>query len=348
MTIQLTKVQLFLLMFVMQTGFVYTSFQNVLIEHGKRDAPIQFIIIAIVFFLQLVFFERTHHYFRLNRFTKILYLTYWFFYIIVFVIYITYVLTAWVFPNTPNVVLIAIFLSVCFYASVSRPETAVNIGVVLLPMLFLFLLFMLRAIPNLHVTNLLPLFHEPKETWMMGFIYSTYAFGGAETYVLLRKYVLNNEKINNKVLATYSIILTSFYLFSILFTLMFFALEEIKLIPEPILYILHAQEVTFVKRLDLFFIYIWLSWTLVAMVNYVLVMRLIYFEKKRKAPVLKQLLFFTVIGAISTFVIKFSVLDFLKHYVVYANILFTFVLPILIILVNKIRGRTISDAGASS
>ena len=347
MTIQLTRVQLFLLMFVMQTGFVYTSFQNLLIDAGKRDATIQFIIIAIVFFLQLLFFERMYKYFILNRFTKILYLLYWYFYIIVFVIYITYVLTTWVFPNTPNVVLIAIFLFVCFYASVSRPETAVNIGVVLLPMLVLFILFMMRAIPNLHVTNLLPLFQESKESWMMGMIYATYAFGGAEVFVMLRKYVLKSEKINNKVLAVYSILLTGFYLFSILFTLMFFSLEEIQLIPEPILYILHSQEVAFVKRLDLFFIYIWLSWSLVAIVNYVLMMRLVYFEKKRKAPKLQQFILFTSIGVISVFLIRFSVLDFLKHYVVYANILFTFILPILIILVNKMRGRTISESDTS-
>ncbi len=348
MTIQLTRVQLFLLMFVMQTGFVYTSFQNLLIDVGKRDSTIQFIIIAIVFFLQLLFFERMYKYFILNRFTKILYLLYWYFYMIVFVVYITYILTAWVFPNTPNTVLIAIFLFVCFYASVSRPETAVNIGVVLLPMLALFILFMLRAIPNLHVTNLLPLFQESKESWMMGMIYATYAFGGAEVFVMLRKYVLKSEKINNKVLAVYSILLTSFYLFSILFTLMFFALDEITLIPEPILYFLHSQEVTFVKRLDLFFIYIWLSWSLVAMVNYVLMMRLVYFEKKRKAPKLQQFILFTSIGIISIFLIRFSVLDFLKHYVVYANILFTFILPILIILVNKMRGRTISESDTSA
>lgn len=348
MTVQLTKVQLFLLMFVMQTGFVYTSFQNLLIHNGKRDSTIQFLIIAIVFFLQLLFFERMYKYFFLNRFTKILYLVYWSLYLIVFIIYITYVLSTWVFPNTPNVVLISIFLSVCFYASVSRPETAVNIGVVLLPMLFLFIIFMLLAIPNLHGTNLLPLFQEPIETWMMGLIFSTYAFGGAEMYVMLRKYILNNEKINKKVLVIYSSILTSFYLFSILFTLMFFSLEEIKMIPEPVLYILHSLEVTFVKRLDLFFIYIWLSWSLVAIVNYVLVMRLVYFEKKRKSPVLQQFIFFTVIGVTATFLIRFSILDFLKEYLVYANILFTFTLPVIIILVNKIRGRTISESDTSS
>ena len=112
---------------------------------------------------------------------------------------------------------------------------------------------------------------------------------------------------------------------------MFFSLEEIKLIPEPILYLLHSVEVTFIKRLDLFFIYIWLSWSLVAIVNYVLVIRLIYFEKKRKAPVLQQFIFFTAIGGISTALIRYSVLDFFKHYIIYATILFSFLIPIIII-----------------
>lgn len=348
MTITLTKVQLFLLLFVMQTGFVYTSFQNLLIEHGKRDATIQFIIIAFVFFLQIVFFERMHKYFFLNRFTKIIYLMYWFIYIIIFVIYITYVLTTWVFPNTPSIMLIGLYLFVCFYASISRPETAVNIGVVLLPMLILFLTFMLLTVPNLHVTNLLPLFHDRKETWMFGFIYSTYAFGGAEMYVMLRKYVLSNEKITKKVMALYYTVLTCFYLLSILIALMFFSLDEIEIVPEPILYILHSIEVTFVKRLDLFFVYIWLSWSLVAIVNYVLVMRLIYFEKKRKAPKLQQFIFFTIVGITANFLIRFSVIDFLKHYLVYGTIMFSFVLPIIIILVNKIRGRTVSKKGITS
>lgn len=348
MKIKLTKVQLFLLMFVMQTGLVYTSFQNVLIEQGKRDSTIQFIIVAILFFLLLLFFERMHKFFFLNRFTKILYLTYWSLYLVVFIVYITYVLTTWVFPNTPDIVLIAVFLSVCFYASVSRPETAVNIGVVLLPMLFLFLIFMFLAIPNLHITNLLPLFHEDKDTWMMGLIYSTYAFGGAEMFVMLRKYIIENKKIKSKVLATYAIILTGFYFMSILFTLMYFSLEEILLIPEPLIYILHSLEVTFVKRLDLFFIYIWLSWSLVAIVNYVLVMRLVYFENKRKAPVLQQLIFFTSIGVISSVLTRFAVLDIFKNYLVYVNITFSFLLPTIIIVVNKIRRRSLSKFESSS
>jgi len=348
MTIQLTKVQLFLLMFVMQTGFVYTSFQNMVIEHSKRDATIQFLVVAVIFFMQLLFFERMHKYFFLNKFTKALYLIYWTSYIIVFVVYITYVLTTWVFPNTPESVLIAIFLSVCLYASISRPETAINIGVVLIPMLLLFLLFMFLTVKNLSVTNLLPFFYDRSNTWFMGFIFSTYAFGGAEMYIVLRKYLAKSEKMPKKALAIYFIILTSFYLLSITFTLMFFSLEELKLIPEPILYILHSVEVTFVKRLDLFFVYIWLSWSLVTIVNYVLVIRVVYFENKIKYPKVKLLIFFIVVGGTANVMFRFSILEFLKQNLVYGVIAFSFLLPILIIVINKLRGRTVSDSVKSS
>lgn len=348
MTVQLTKVQLFLLMFVMQTGFVYTSVQNLIIEHAHRDATVQFLIVGFIFFLQLLFFERMHQYFFLNGFTKALYLVYWTLYITIFVSYITYVLTSWVFPNTPTIVLIAIFLSVCLYASVSRPETAVNIGVVLIPMLFLFLLFMFLTVPSLNATNLLPLFYDRSNTWFMGFVYSTYAFGGAETYIVLRKYLFKNEKVSKKIITIYSIILTSFFLLSISFTLMYFALDEIKIVPEPILYILHSVEVTFVKRLDLFFVYIWLSWSLVTIVNYVLVMRLVYFEKKIKSPIIKQLVFFTLVGVTANLCIRFSLLEFFTNYLVYGTIFFTILLPIIIILLNKVRGRTLSESEKSS
>lgn len=350
MNIQLSRVQLFLLMFIMQTGFVYTSFQNLIIEHSKRDATLQFLVIAVIFFLQLLFFEKMYTYFILTRITKILYIVYWTIFIIVFVNYITYILSTWVFIKTPNTVLIFMFLFVCYYASISRPETAVNIGAILLPMLVIFILFMFLAVPDLHGTNLLPLFKDRSNTWWLGFVYSTYAFGGAEMYVMLRKYLIKSEseKINKKLLLLYFSILTIFYLMSITFTLMFFAINEISLVPEPIFYILHSIEITFVKRLDLFFIYIWLSWSIIAIINYVLVIRLVYFEKKRKAPRLKLFIYFTFIGVLSTFLTRYSVLEFFKHYSVYMIIVFSFFVPIIIIVANKIRGRKVLKSDTSS
>lgn len=348
MKVELTKYQLLLLLFIMQTGFVYTSFQNLVIEHGHRDATIQFLAVAVIFYFQLLFFERTYRYFVFTTFTKYLYLMYWFMYLITFVVYITYVLTTWVFIQTPTFVLISIFLVTCYYASVSRPETAVNLGVVLIPMLIMFFFFIFRAIPNLEITNLLPLFYEPSKTWYLGIIFSAYAFGGAETYLILRRYLLKKEKITYTLLTLYFAFLTLFYFISIAFTLMFFSLKEISLIPEPIFYILHSLEVTFVKRLDLFFIYIWLSWSLISIVNFVLVMRLVYFKKNVKKPKLQLLVFFVVIGVIANILTRYTLLDFFKHYLVYGILSFSLVFPLLIIFINKLRGRKLSVSKSSS
>ena len=65
---------------------------------------------------------------------------------------------------------------------------------------------------------------------------------------------------------------------------------------------------------------------------------------KQFKPMLKQLFFFIIIGATATVLTRYSILDFLKHYLVYMNIVFTFLLPIIIILINKIRGRTVSQS----
>lgn len=348
MTIQLTKVQLFLLMFIIQTGFVYTSFQNLIIEHGGRDASIQFVSVAILMFFLLLLFEKWHANFVINRFFQWIFLLYWSVYILSFLIYVTHILSTWVFSNTPNIVLIAMFLSVCFYASISRPETSVNLGVLLIPLLIIFLLFLFRAIPNLHGTNLLPFFYEPKSYWIKGFLYCFYAFGGIEIYLVLRQYLQSDVTIRTKDLVIYSAILSSFFLISILFTLMYFALDEIYIIPEPLFYILHSLEVTFIKRFDLIFIYIWLSWSLISIICYVLLIRLYWFRKSSNFKKLKLFVFFFIIGMATAFLTRYSILDFLKHNLIYGVVFFSFILPFIILTINKIRGKTFSSTSRFS
>ena len=347
MSIQLTKVQFFLLLFIMQTAFMYLSFTNLLITHGKRDATLQFLVIAFLYLLVMLFYERNFRYFALNGVLKILYLVYWTFYLSIFVAYITYILKSWVFPSTPNTVIIIIFLGICLYASISRPETAVNIGVFLIPMLVLFIVFLFRAIPDLEISNLFPLLYEPKNNWLKGFLFATYAFSGMEMYVMLRKYVMEQQAMKSKFIIRYWGILTGFYFISILFTMMYFALDEFPIIPEPTLYILNSQEVTFVKRVDIFFSHIWLSWTMVSIINYVLVMRLLHFEKKRKSMKLQTAVFFFVIGLGAIFMINIDIMEYIKKHLYIVNFLFGLLIPISIILVNKLRGRSTSDSVSS-
>lgn len=99
-------------------------------------------------------------------------------------------------------------------------------------------------------------------------------------YLLYRPFLKQDTQVKGRPLFIYQLVIFVFYLISVLFTQMFFALDEIKLIPEPIMYILKSQEVTFVKRLDIFFVYIWLSWSIVTVMIFGLSFRVLYLSKK--------------------------------------------------------------------
>ena len=98
---------------------------------------------------------------------------------------------------------------------------------------------------------------------MKGLLKAQVAFIGIELYLFFRKHVDIKEKIKGFPLFVYQTVWFSFFFFSVLITILYFTLTGLKLIPEPLLYILKSQEVTFVERLDLFFLYIWMIWTVI-------------------------------------------------------------------------------------
>lgn len=341
MTLTISKVQLFLLLFIVQTGFVYVSFQSFLIETAKRNTPFVFLFVACLFLVQLLIYEAAHRYFVFGKFVRLLYIIYWFCFSAIFVGYISYVLATWIFPHTPKWIVIIGLLISCLYASLSRVETAINLGVFVIPLIFIFVLFLLLAVPELQLTNLLPVGHGTLSSYLKGGLYATYGFTGAELYAVLRRFE-PSKRISNKIILIYVTTLTFFHLFGILFVLMYFSLDEFAIIPEAILYLLNAQEVTFVKRLDIFFIYIWLIWCTCSLIYYAVAVRIFLACKKRKTEKIVVFFYYVAMGCISLFLVKFSILDFLKHTLIYAYILFSVVIPLCIIVVNKVRGKTIS------
>ncbi|UZM97624.1 GerAB/ArcD/ProY family transporter [Lysinibacillus sp. MHQ-1] len=102
------------------------------------------------------FFERYHSYFYLNVFFRWVYQIYWLLLTAAFIAYMSYVLASWVLPQTPEWIVVVIIVVLSLYANLSRPETVINIGVMLIPIIFLFVTFLMLAIPDLTWSNLFP------------------------------------------------------------------------------------------------------------------------------------------------------------------------------------------------
>ncbi|MBG9691244.1 GerAB/ArcD/ProY family transporter [Lysinibacillus sp. fkY74-1] len=342
MNISLTKAQFFLLLFIFQTGIVYIAFQTPLISSSKNSSWLIFIVASMIHYGLLLFFERYHSYFYLNVFFRWVYQIYWLLLTAVFIAYMSYVLASWVLPQTPEWIVVVIIVVLSLYANLSRPETVINIGVMLIPIIFLFITFLMLAIPDLTWSNLFPIEWKHTKQIGAGLIHSIYAYFGIEMYLIYRPFLQKDLQVKGKPLLMYQLVIFVFYFISVLFTQMFFSIEEINLIPEPIMYILKSQEVTFVKRLDIFFVYIWLSWSIVTVMIFGLSFRMLHFVKKKQHPNSRIIVYHIFLAILPLFVIHFRSIELIKNSLHYVFIFFTFLLPIVIIGWNKWRGKSVS------
>lgn len=330
--------QFFLGLFIVQLGFVYISLPSILVTEAKRDVTIIFILVIFIYGCILTFYNRFYRYFIVHSFFKWLYVVYWSMNVIVLVVSLTSTLKRWLLVNTPAVVIIVLILLVCFYGVVSRAETTINIPVFIIPLIAVFLVTLLRVVPELRVYDFFPLFDSTGREWLRGFLFAWYAFMGAELFLIFRKYVI--KIVTVKSVAIFVSIIGGMHLLAIIITLLYFPRSETKVILEPLLYILNAQEVMFLKRLDIFFIYIWFVWSIVAILYYLLAIKIVakMDQMKRKNGILAVLL--SSIAIISVNLVNIDFILMVKNYLVYFVIAFSFILPISIIIFNKVRRNT--------
>ena len=211
----------------------------------------------------LLFYEKYYKKFTVGPFVGWLYKGYWLFVAVTYLAYIDYTLAVWGFPETPQVIVLAALVSISLYANLSKPETVINLSVILIPLIFIFFVFLLFTWNDLVWTNIFPLGEATGKDWIEGLLKAQIAFIGIELYLIFRRHVDIKEKIKGFPLFVYQMTWFSFFFFSVILTILYFTLTGLQQIPEPLLYILKSQEVTFVERLDLFFLYIWMIWSII-------------------------------------------------------------------------------------
>ena len=337
MNFTITKVQLFLILFFRTTGITFIAYSEVIIHAGGRDAWIMLLLSSLIVFFQLCLYERFYKYFELGKLLQWVYIFFWIILLICALVYMQYTLNIWVLQNTPSSVTLILILFVSYYISVSRASTAVNMPIFIIPFVFIFLFFLMFAMPEFSFTHLLPIGTSTEHQWIKGMLYGVASFTGLEGYLVLRKYVLTEDKMRFKDILIYQLIITLFIIFIIFIVGMFFATASLPYMTEPILYILKSIEVTFVKRLDIFFLYMWLGWSIISFSLIVFNIRLVYFQKERKYPklvmaILHILLF---IGSIS--LLNIRDVEFIRQNFQYLYIPFTVILPLIVIWKNKRR-----------
>lgn len=335
MNISFTRVQFMLFMFVAQTGSVFILFQRPFIMAAGRDAWLFFIVISLFHLGVLLLFERYYPSFQLTKTMSVLYALYWLFVGVTSVSYVDYTLAEWAFPKTPQFIVVLLMISISLYCNFCRDEVAINLGVFLIPLIALFILFLSMAYNDFEWTYLFPIGTMTKEAVAQSLLKVQYPFIGVELYLIFRRYIRQDESMKGLPIFIYHLIWTSFFLFTIMITLLFFPLDKFEAITEPIMYILKSQQVTFVERLDLFFIYIWMVWSVITITLFSFTALFTIRQHFQVNPKKLNLAFHTLLFLLPLFGLTKNGVENLHVSLLYTHLFFAYILPFIVILKNR-------------
>ena len=337
MKLHITSLQLFLMLFIAMTGTVFVSFQSQLVIAAGRDAWWLFLAQGILIFPHLWLFNRYYQDFKWKGPIAFLYGVYWFLVMASFLGYIGYTLNAWAYPKTPTFIIMLLVVIVLFYLMSSRGETAVNIGVILIPMILLFMLFIYMGINHAVWTNLFPVGEASLQELQKGSLKAQMPFIGIELFLLLRTFVPG--KLSTWKIVVYSGVWLLFFMQMLIIPLVYFSLEEFRLVPEPIMFMLKSQDVGFMERLDLLFVYIWLAWSFVAMGVYAFSVMQLLPKKMKQHRTRSAALFCVLLLVVGSRLGTKETVRLSGSLLLYAHLIFAIALPFVVILVSRILSR---------
>ncbi|WP_342537440.1 GerAB/ArcD/ProY family transporter [Sporosarcina sp. FSL K6-3508] len=346
MMFELSKTQFFCILFFIQTGGVFISFQHYLIQDAKQNSWLVFLVIALMQYLLFLLFEKTYHALRVPTFIRWVFKIYWLLVIISGLSFIIYLLSLWTLPDTPIIVTTAIILIVSYYANYGKVTAVLNIWTIAIPVVIFIVITWLLAVPHLDWYRMAPQMDFNVVKMARAFLVATAPMIGLEFYLFLRPFVKEVRSLAGWPLFSYQMSWTFFYLATILVNQLFFGIEEIKTIPQPTLYMMKSLTLSFIERADLFYMIAWIIWSIVTVILYIFFVVMTWpadnESKRRRQNIGIHLFLLAVIG----FFVSKERNEWIREIVNYLHLAIGIVLPIILILLKKGLNKWIKDSSS--
>lgn len=169
-----------------------------------------------------------------------------------------YLIKAWMIPLTPKWVLL-ILMGFTIILIVKENLQIIAHFVFLSSLFFTgFFIMGIYALKDANLTFILPIASSGITPIIEGIPPSFFAFQGFEILLLIHPFVQATNKAIIKTASYANLFVTLFYAFSVLVTLLFFSPRELKLLPEPVLYLIKSFSFRIIERPDLLFTSMWM------------------------------------------------------------------------------------------
>lgn len=170
----------------------------------------------------------------------------------------TVILKSWLLPITPKWIIIIGLILVTIYAAKDSLHVITRFYILAFFVIFLFLGFVMYSLKDANVTYILPIGKDGLLPIIEGSIQAIYAFQGFEYLLFLAPFTLGNYRQITLTASVTNWFITIFYTFVVLANQLFFSGEELKLITEPVFYLIKSFSFRIIERPDLLFTSLWI------------------------------------------------------------------------------------------
>ncbi|TVX99708.1 GerAB/ArcD/ProY family transporter [Cohnella terricola] len=163
----------------------------------------------------------------------------------------------WIFPNTPKSIVLILILAVSLYMARENLRAIARFFVLTFGLIFLMIFIATYAYKEADIMYILPINQAGIPSIIKGALFSMNSFFGYEMLFFCYPYVQGKSRTILKAVFyanTFSVLV---YVYLVFTCLLVFTPEEIKIIPQPILYMVKALSFTIIERADLYFLTIW-------------------------------------------------------------------------------------------
>ncbi len=260
--------------------------------------------------------------------------------------YLMEMINTWLLPNTPMSIISLIISITGLYLIMHGITVVARFNEVIVFLLIPLVLLAFVGLPYTKLVNLRPVGGSGIKNILLGIPPSFYAFGGYELIFVFYPYISNKSKPIIKYSVISVLLVTLFYIISVVSQIALYGAEEIQRVLYPSINYLRAFDFPVIERMELFFTIFWI-FTVIGTLGLQFfascnLLQLVFPTKTNRfyAYILTPIIFIlSLVPKNSAEVVEYSSI------VGEANIFFGIILPILLIIVFFIRkGGLTSEA----
>ncbi|WP_243291713.1 GerAB/ArcD/ProY family transporter [Bacillus sp. FJAT-47783] len=269
----ITSAQLFFIIVSTQIGVGILSLPYDVHQVAKSDSWISIIIAGVavqLIYVLMYFLCKRFPLFNLYEFSpqivgkwlgrgiNILYIIYFILTCSLIIDLWSVTLKTWVYFETPQWVFLLMGSIIVIYFSsqtiqvIARFQMFVSVFLIVLVVLVIF------SFEYVDFRYIFPVGQSGIKNILLGSDKSIIAMVGLEVLLFVFPLVEADRKSIFKTVTFANLFVTSYYLFTVVVSLLTFSPEELNIIPEPVLFMLKAINLTVVERIDLLFLSIWI------------------------------------------------------------------------------------------